>query len=115
MLAYTSLAVGTTLAFAIRTRRAVLSPEVVSRATVLAAVVWGQAALGVATIVMEVPVYMGVMHQAGALTAWTVALWLCHSFRFVPAGARLAAQASKASSAAVAAERAKLAKSLQSS
>ena len=114
MLAYSTLAVGTWLAFAIRARRAVLPAEVASRANVLAAVVWGQAALGVTTILMEVPVYMGVMHQAGALTAWTVALWLCHSFRFVPVGARLAAQASKASSAAVAAERTKLAQSLRS-
>ena len=49
-----------------------------------------QATLGVVTILMYVPVELGVLHQAGALTAWTASLWLLHSVRFVKVAARAA-------------------------
>ena len=34
------------------------------------------AALGIATLVMVVPVWLGALHQATALLVWTAALWL---------------------------------------
>ena len=43
---------------------------------VLAAAVGLQYALGIATLVMIVPVPLGVAHQAGAVALWTAALWV---------------------------------------
>lgn len=48
-------------------------------AFVLAGVVWGQAVLGIATLIHAVPLWLGVLHQAGAavvLAAATANLWL---------------------------------------
>ena len=50
----------------------------------LAAIVAAQAALGVATLVSEVPVALGIAHQAGALVAFTVAIWVVYELRFRP-------------------------------
>eukprot|EP00941_MAST-03F_sp_MAST-3F-sp1_P006181 g6181.t1 len=40
-----------------------------------------QASLGVAALLNYVPVYLGSMHQCGALTLWTIGIMLCHSLR----------------------------------
>lgn len=50
----------------------------------LAAIVTAQAALGVATLISEVPVALGVAHQAGALVSFTVAIWVVYELRFRP-------------------------------
>ncbi len=50
----------------------------------LAAIVAAQAALGVATLLSEVPVALGVAHQAGALASFTVAIWVVYELRFWP-------------------------------
>jgi cytochrome c oxidase assembly protein subunit 15 len=43
-----------------------------------AAVALAQLGLGVATLLLFVPVPLGVAHQAGALLTFTMALWACH-------------------------------------
>lgn len=90
ILAYTTLAVTTTMFFAARGLKGHLPANVMFRAKLLTSVVWAQATLGVVTILMYVPVELGVLHQAGALTAWTASLWLLHSVRFVKVAARAA-------------------------
>ena len=50
----------------------------------LAAIVTAQAALGVATLLSEVPVTLGVAHQTGALASFTVAIWVVYELRFRP-------------------------------
>jgi cytochrome c oxidase assembly protein subunit 15 len=49
----------------------------------------GQYVLGVTTLMNYVPVELGTAHQAGALTLWTLTLWVLHSMR--PAAAIKAA------------------------
>lgn len=49
----------------------------------------GQYTLGVLTLINYVPIELGTAHQAGALTLWTMALWVLHSLR--PASAALKA------------------------
>lgn len=68
------------IAFWLRARRR--APTARSRWAVdtLAAVVGLQYALGVATLLMIVPVPLGVAHQAGAVALWTVALWATFEF-----------------------------------
>ncbi|MBT5050246.1 MAG: heme A synthase [Rhodospirillaceae bacterium] len=44
----------------------------------LAAMVSAQAALGVATLLNEVPVGLGILHQTGALAVFTVAIWVVY-------------------------------------
>ena len=83
MLAYTTLGVVSTMWAVARGVRGQLPANTLFRMNCLLAAVWGQASLGVATIMMNVPVELGVMHQAGALTSWTLSIWLLHSLRFV--------------------------------
>ena len=40
-----------------------------------------QAVLGVATLVLFVPVWLGALHQAGALLLFTAGLWVLRVFR----------------------------------
>lgn len=47
----------------------------------LFAVVGCQATLGIATLLMYVPVNLAATHQAGSLTLFTVALWILHRIR----------------------------------
>jgi cytochrome c oxidase assembly protein subunit 15 len=57
--------------------------------------VLGQYALGVATLLMVVPVPLGIAHQSGAVVVWTAALWLAFevSRQRHAAPARMAAMA----------------------
>jgi cytochrome c oxidase assembly protein subunit 15 len=41
----------------------------------------GQAGLGIATLLLAVPLVLGVLHQAGALVLFTAALWHAHVAR----------------------------------
>jgi heme A synthase len=53
------------------------------RVNLMLGAVWTQASLGVATILAGVPVELGVVHQAGALTTWTLSIFLLHNLRYV--------------------------------
>ena len=50
-------------------------------AAILLAVVFLQVTLGIATLLLVVPVPLAVIHQGGALAVFTAALWLCHTVR----------------------------------
>jgi cytochrome c oxidase assembly protein subunit 15 len=50
----------------------------------LAALVSAQAALGVATLLSEVPVGLGILHQAGALAVFTLTIWVVYELRANP-------------------------------
>lgn len=43
----------------------------------------GQVTLGVTALMHYVPVHLGVLHQAGALSVWTGAFWLLHALKHV--------------------------------
>jgi len=47
------------------------------------AVVFGQVALGISTLMLFVPVELASLHQAGALTLWSTVLYSQHSLRFL--------------------------------
>jgi len=103
MLAYSTLAAGTGVLVSASRMAAILPANTLFRARLLAGVVWAQASLGVATILYNVPVSLGVLHQTGALTAWTAAIWLMHSLRPITAASRFAAAPVAAAAAATAA------------
>lgn len=74
--AYLLLAAATV--FAVWSARAPVSDGHKATAVVLAMAVWGQAALGIVTLIHVVPLPLGVLHQAGAvlvLAAAVVAAW----------------------------------------
>ena len=52
----------------------------------LAVLVW-QIALGIATLLLAVPVALGAAHQGGAMIVFGVLLWLNHELRVAPATA----------------------------
>jgi cytochrome c oxidase assembly protein subunit 15 len=47
----------------------------------LAAMALVQAGLGIATLLLEVPIPLAAAHQAGAIVLWTLALWSLHAAR----------------------------------
>jgi len=60
---------------------AALPPRVKVALYSVLGVATGQVTLGIAALVNYVPVELGVAHQAGALSLWTVLFWLLHSVR----------------------------------
>jgi cytochrome c oxidase assembly protein subunit 15 len=44
-----------------------------------------QAALGISTLVLQVPLSLALAHQAGALILFTLAVWFAHTQRTAPA------------------------------
>lgn len=69
---------------------------------VLLAVVGGQVALGVSTLLLYVPIGLGSAHQANAMVVFTVCLGLLHSLRGQPrAAAQLVTWATPAAMAGV--------------
>jgi cytochrome c oxidase assembly protein subunit 15 len=40
-----------------------------------------QAGLGIATLLLQVPIPLAAAHQAGAVVLWTLALWSLHAAR----------------------------------
>jgi heme a synthase len=43
-----------------------------------------QVALGIATLLMYVPVHLAATHQTGAMTLLSFAIWLMHELRHIP-------------------------------
>ena len=83
------------LAFAVpwfwfRLRGLAIPPRARLAANVLLVVVAMQIALGIATLLLAVPVALGAAHQGGAMVVFGVLLWLNHELRVAPAfaGAR---------------------------
>ncbi len=56
-------------------------PGVRGAASLLLLAVMIQAGLGITTLLLAVPVWLGVLHQAWAMVVITCAVWLAHSFR----------------------------------
>ncbi|MEQ8695297.1 MAG: COX15/CtaA family protein [Bauldia litoralis] len=56
-------------------------PGVRGAATMLLFAVLVQAGIGIATLLMAVPVWLGVLHQAMAMVVVTAAVWFAHTFR----------------------------------
>lgn len=83
MLAYTTLAtVGTLMVTARRGGQWKELPRRAQKAiTATTHFVGVQALLGISTLMMYVPVHLGVTHQAGALVLWTCGLWTLHAVR----------------------------------
>jgi len=73
LLAYLTAAL--TLAFWVRTRRAAVHGRAHGAAALLAGMVGLQLVLGISTLLMMVPVPLGVLHQAGAVAVFALALW----------------------------------------
>jgi len=71
------------LALWVRGRNA--QPTLRSAMTVAAIIVVAQVALGIATLLLEVPVWLGAAHQAGALVLLTAMLWCLFRTRRPPA------------------------------
>ena len=70
-------------------RRAPVSRATARLAALAALVATLQVTLGVATLLLAVPVSLGVLHQAGAVALLTVAVLLVHSLRPLPVAAAL--------------------------
>ena len=58
-----------------------LVPRARRAANILLAAAVLQVAIGITTLLMVVPVYMGATHQAGALVLFTATLWLVFELR----------------------------------
>ncbi|CAE7199001.1 COX15 [Symbiodinium sp. KB8] len=95
MLAYSTLA--TAGAMVVAARRpgvwSALPGRVKHGVMALAGAVSGQALLGISTLMLYVPVWLGTAHQGGAVIVWTAALSLLHSLRSGAAGKVAAAAA----------------------
>jgi cytochrome c oxidase assembly protein subunit 15 len=78
-LAYTTVAVVAVLGSAMARRKANLPPQVINAVRAMAVTVTLQAGMGIATLMMYVPVSLGAAHQAGALTLFATALWMRHA------------------------------------
>jgi len=65
----------------IASRRTALSSRARTGATLLLIAVAMQIALGIATLLLVVPLPLAALHQAGALLVFTAALHLRHSLR----------------------------------
>ena len=65
--------------------RAVVSRRVRLAATLLLIVLFAQIGLGIATLLLAVPVGLGAAHQGGAMVVLGVLLWLNHELRALPA------------------------------
>lgn len=79
IMAYVSIAA--VLGLAILAHRRRLAPRVRFASRVLLAAIVVQAALGVTTLLLFVPVWLGALHQAGAMALFTAALWTLHELR----------------------------------
>lgn len=82
LLATTSLTAAT--AFWISTRKLALPPPARLATNALLIATSAQVALGIFTLVSAVPVHLGTAHQAGALTVFSVTLFLLNTLRRLP-------------------------------
>ncbi|MCH8038339.1 MAG: COX15/CtaA family protein, partial [Proteobacteria bacterium] len=76
-------------------RRLRLSPRARGACTLVLAMALAQFGLGVATLLLVVPVGLAALHQAGALALLTLTLWAIHVVRPAP-GAAIVIPAGKA-------------------
>jgi len=67
--------------YAFRAYRARMPETVKVAAVAIAAVVWLQALIGIATLMNATPVWLGVVHQIGAMVVLTVAAWTAWRIR----------------------------------
>jgi cytochrome c oxidase assembly protein subunit 15 len=81
-LAYLTLA--SILIFWRRARRLALPPAARRAIAALAGMALLQVGLGIATLLLVVPVVLGVMHQAGAVLLFTLGLLVMHALRHDP-------------------------------
>ena len=79
LLAYALL--GLALAHAVALNRSADDERVRFSSGLLAALMLGQSALGVWTLLAWVPIHLGIAHQAGALLVFTAALWHLFAIR----------------------------------
>lgn len=63
------------------TRRAAVSPTARRAANWLLAATALQLSLGIATLILRVPVVLGAAHQGGAVLVFAASLWLAHALR----------------------------------
>ena len=61
--------------------RGTRDPRIRFTAAALAAAVLAQAALGIATLLAQVPLALGLAHQAGAAAVFGLAVWHLHALR----------------------------------
>ncbi|MFI4988718.1 MAG: COX15/CtaA family protein [Alphaproteobacteria bacterium] len=69
------------LLFRLSLRRLALGPRARLAANLLALMVLVQLALGIATLLLVVPIPLAAWHQAGALLLFTLALWTAHELK----------------------------------
>ncbi len=79
LLAVTTLAL--VLLFRLSLRGLALAPPALLAANLLAVMVVVQLGLGIATLLLVVPIPLAACHQAGALTLFTLALWTAHELK----------------------------------
>lgn len=72
-------AFGLVVVFWARTLRPDVSPAVRLRAHCLLAAAVAQVAIGIATLLLVVPITLGALHQAGAVAVLTAGLWVAHA------------------------------------
>jgi cytochrome c oxidase assembly protein subunit 15 len=68
-------------------RRLDLSRAARTAISAAAAMAWVQIGLGIATLVLVVPVWLGALHQAGAILLLSLTIWAIHRLRPAPARA----------------------------
>lgn len=73
------------LAYWFRARQVILPGRVAKGVSALMHAAVLQVALGIATVLLVVPVALAAAHQAVAMLLFTIALYLCHGLRRVPA------------------------------
>ena len=79
LLAYLTLAVVTVTWW--RSRRLDLADRARLSVTSLAVMVWIQAGLGISTLMLQVPLTLAVLHQAGAAISFCLSLWVMKELR----------------------------------
>jgi cytochrome c oxidase assembly protein subunit 15 len=75
------LTLAAALALWVWSRRLALSPRAQSACSLVAAMALVQFGLGVSALLLVVPVWLGALHQAGALALLTLALIAVHRLR----------------------------------
>ncbi|XP_045618103.1 heme A synthase COX15 [Procambarus clarkii] len=60
-----------------------LPPRAYTAATALGAVTWMQVGLGIATLLLYVPIGLAAMHQSGSLLTLSFAIWLTHELKHI--------------------------------
>ncbi len=71
--------------FWIKLRSAPVSARARFVSTLLLVLLAGQIGLGIATLLLAVPIALGAAHQGGAMVIFAVVLWLNHALRVAPA------------------------------